>query len=79
MIVDRHYFIYVAGPPTRYKYPRTTLPAFSSQSHKDSELKVRIKVFLKLVAWLELDEQRPLRATVSTMSLVGEHIHLLAG
>ena len=78
MILDRHYFVYIAGPSTRHTYPRTTLPHFPLNL-TDSKLEVRIKVFLKLVAWLELDEQRPLRTTVSTMSLVGEHIHLLAG
>lgn len=61
MIADRHYSIYIAEIPTRHPCSRVTLPAVHTRSLKLSELKIRIEVFLELVARLKLDEQRPLR------------------
>jgi len=61
MIAHRHYFIYIVELSTRYTYSRSTLPAVQTQSFRLSELKIRIEVFLELVARLKLDEQRPLR------------------
>lgn len=50
----------------------------SLSTSKTSELEIRIEVFLEPVAWLKLDEQRPLRTMVSILFLARQHMHLLA-